>query len=406
VIPSNGNPNKTCPGLPAEQHYNAQTNPKGVRCTLQDYMVNLFGRRAKDGFAANPWDNTGVEYGRAALESGAITPVQFVDLNAKVGSWDIDYNHVRDRAVADRPALEYVYRSGAVNQGDNLDRVAIIDLRGPDPGVFHDVYRTYVMQARLEREHGTSANQVLWRGQVAISGDTTFEDASIVAIDSWLAAVEKDTRDIPLARKIIEDRPADVTDRCTDGRGTDLPKEVCDQTVESYSSPRIVAGSPFAEDTMKCELRPLRRNNYRPIKFTDAQWAELEKLFPAGVCDYARPGVDRVPTVEWQTYEDGPGGQPLGPPPRSEGIGDQLGLPRTAGCRKSLRLRVRAPRGEKLQSARVYVDGRRVRTLRGRALRRVVVLKRLRTGNVRVRVVAVTRAGRRVVNQRRYRICG
>jgi hypothetical protein len=32
-------------------------NPGGVRCSLQDYMVNEFGRRASDGFAKRPADN-------------------------------------------------------------------------------------------------------------------------------------------------------------------------------------------------------------------------------------------------------------------------------------------------------------------------------------------------------------
>src|SRR3712207_1980264 len=119
----------------------------------------------------------------------------------------MNYDPVPYRTDADRPALERAYRSGAVNTAENLDQVAIIDLRGPDPGAFHDVYRTYVMRARLEREHGTAANQVLWRGQVALFGDVNYADEAIVAMDEWLAAVEKDGRDIPLARKILEDKP-------------------------------------------------------------------------------------------------------------------------------------------------------------------------------------------------------
>src|SRR4029450_10730165 len=110
----------------------------------------------------------------------------------KVGSYDQDYNYIPQRMDADRPALERVYRSGAIDQADNLDKVAIIDFRGPDPGAFHDVYRTYVMRARLHREHGTHANQVLWRGQVPIAGDPSFTDDSIVAMDQWLRNVEKD----------------------------------------------------------------------------------------------------------------------------------------------------------------------------------------------------------------------
>src|SRR6185436_2051673 len=147
------------------------------------YMVNVFGRREKDGFAGRPADNVGIEYGRKALAAGKITPAEFVDLNTKIGSWDIDYNPIETRSAADRPALDRVYRSGAVDQADNLDKVAIIDLRGPDPGAFHDVYRTYVMRARLMRNFGTAANQVLWRGQVPLLGDANYAVQSIFAID-------------------------------------------------------------------------------------------------------------------------------------------------------------------------------------------------------------------------------
>jgi hypothetical protein len=261
VIPSSGDPSRRCPGVPDDQVYDPQKNPKGVRCSFHDYMVNVFGRRPEDGFAGRPLGNIGLEYGRRALVAGQISADQFVDLNEKIGSFDVDYNPTAQRTDADRPALERVYRSGAVNSGVNLDKVAIIDLRGPDPGAFHDVYRTYVMRARLDREHGTHANQILWRGQVPLLGDANYTDQSIVAVDEWLAAVEKDPRDVPLARKIIDDKPASLTDRCTDGKGTDQPATVCDATVQAYSDPQIEAGMPLTDDTLRCALKPLRRSD-------------------------------------------------------------------------------------------------------------------------------------------------
>jgi hypothetical protein len=44
------------------------------------------------GFANRPLDTVGIQYGLKALMNGLITPAQFVDLNAKVGGHDIDYN--------------------------------------------------------------------------------------------------------------------------------------------------------------------------------------------------------------------------------------------------------------------------------------------------------------------------
>jgi hypothetical protein len=51
VIPSSGKPTRPCPGVPQEQVYDAETNPDGVRCTLQDYMRNVFGIDPSTGFA-------------------------------------------------------------------------------------------------------------------------------------------------------------------------------------------------------------------------------------------------------------------------------------------------------------------------------------------------------------------
>ncbi len=84
-----------------------------------------------------------------------------------------------------------------------------------------------------------------------------------------------------------------------------------------------------------------------------------------------------------------------------------LGLPPARSClaRRQLKLRVRAPHGRPLRSARVYVRGRLVRTLRGRRTTRAVTLRKLPAGRVRVKIVARTRAGRRLVQTRTYRIC-
>ena len=82
----------------------------------------------------------------------------------------------------------------------------------------------------------------------------------------------------------------------------------------------MVAGEPFTGDVLKCQLKPLDRSDYYPLQFTDDEWAQLEKTFPTGVCDYSKPGVDQQPTNPWMTYQNGPGGQPLGPAPTSQPV--------------------------------------------------------------------------------------
>jgi hypothetical protein len=80
-------------------------------------------------------------------------------------------------------------------------------------------------------------------------------------------------------------------------------------------------------------------------------------------------------------------------------------LSRRCASRRRFRIRLRALRGERLRSAVVRVNGRRVRVVRGRRLRAVVDLRGLPRGVVEVRIVARTRSGRRVVRIRRYRTC-
>jgi hypothetical protein len=322
-IPNSGEPSRDCPGVPRAQVYDERTNPNGVRCTLQDYMVNAFGRDSR-GFARRGFDNVGVQYGLEGLRDGRISPAQFADFNSKIGGADLDLNLTAERTAADPIALDRLYRTGAINSANNLNRVAIIDLRGPDPGAFHDVYRTYAMRARLQRNFGTAANQILWRGQTLLIGDQSFADESIFAMDRWLARVHADRRRVPLARKIIQDRPDSVAPRCTDGNGHALPSETCDQTVASYGTPRQGADGPLSEDVMKCRLKPMRRDDY-PATFTDAQWQALRHAFPDGVCDYSKPGVSQHGAVPWLTYQTRRGrviygGKRMGRPPRSHRI--------------------------------------------------------------------------------------
>jgi hypothetical protein len=327
VISDGGNPARTdCAGVPEDQIYHPQDNPGGLRCGLADYWINVIGRRPPQvwtenerllgqGFAGAPFDNTGVQYGLKGLMDGRLSVAQFIDLNVKIGGYDVDRVPIPQRTEGDVFAIERIARSGGSNVGNNLDQVAIIDLRGPDPGAFHDVYRTYAVRARLEREHGTAENQALWRGPIALFGDSTFVDDSIPAMSTWLDAVAADTRDVSLAQKIRDNRT--VADRCANGLGAEIPAATCDALVESYASPRIEAGMPFTDDVGKCQLKPHQRSDYFPIFFTEAQWAALDAAFPSGVCDYSQAGVGSTKTVPWLSYTDGPGGVPLGEPPVS-----------------------------------------------------------------------------------------
>lgn len=301
--------------IPEGESYDPQTNPGGVRCSFQDYMPSILGLRPQSawgpveqaigrGFANRPLDNVGVQYGLSTLMSGTITPAQFIDLNAHIGSYDIDLDWQPGRVVADAAALPVSYRGGLVNQATNMD-LPILDVRLWDPVEIHHTYRSFMMRARLDRAHGHHDNHVIWM--------TTFTSNALTAMDRWLAAIEADTTDTPYARKVVVNRPADVKDQCTEV----IPQSLCSTIYPSDASPRIVAGQPFTDDVVKCQLKPLMTSDYFPVLFSDAEWGQLQQIFPQGVCDYAKPGVEQQPTLPWQTYSAGPGGQPMAAAPVS-----------------------------------------------------------------------------------------
>ena len=339
------NPSNNCAGVPKNEVYNAQTNPAGVRCTLADDMINVFGPRPQSvwtanekklghGFAGLPISDVGVQFGLNALQAGTITPEQFVDLNQKVGGADIDLNPTAGRTDTTEPTLHNDYTSGGINETNNLTNVAIIDLRGPDPGAFHDAYRSWTIRARLEAQEGHfPKNDVIWFGETPLIGDPNYTVEGLEAMDSWLSAVEADHRNVSLADKVAADRPATVHDQCSDVPDLDqvnLPGvgEVCQLPLAQtkFATPYMAAGEGIATDQERCQLKPLQQSDYYPITFTDQEWATLEKVFPSGVCDWTKPGVDQQNTVPWQTYQKANGsviygGRPIGPAPKDSGSG-------------------------------------------------------------------------------------
>lgn len=343
--------NPDCVGVSAEQLYNAETNPGGVRCGVLDYMINVFGPRPREVWSANeqllgrgfggiPLDNVGVQYGLQALRQGFISPDQFIDVNAKIGGLNVDILPTPERVRADQPALANAYRSGAINEYTHLDKVAIIDGRGPDPGIAHDSQHTFSGRARLDREHGDHDNQAIWEGPTPVFGDVLFTVNALTAMDRWMTAVEQDTSAKPLAQKIVDNKPADIGDACYDGVGQKLADGLCPKAsvpgyetpftfgvVPVYGTPRMVAGDAITTDTNKCQLKPLdRADDYGPLGLSDAQWAQLQAIFPEGVCDFSKPGVSQQPTIAWLSYQDAAGrvvygGRPMPAAPRHSGAG-------------------------------------------------------------------------------------
>ncbi|MFC7358693.1 DUF6351 family protein [Nocardioides astragali] len=340
------NPEHPCDGVPAPvagdtaTRFDSDTNPGGVRCDILTLMRNQLGPRpesvwssqekaAGHGFAGLPFGNRGVQYGLKAVQGGRITPEQFVDLNEKIGGLDVNADPIAGRTAGDPASIANAYRTGLLNEFTHTSDVAMINHGGPDPGIAHDYSHAVWSHLRLQRSQGHTDNRIEWFGPTPLLGDTRWPTEAFIAMDGWLARVEKDRRSVPLARKIVEDRPDSLADRCiADG----VPGVVCraDLARTNLSTPRQESGGPAANDVLACQLKPLDRAGYRlprglPIPFTDGQWARLQAVFPDGVCEWALPGIGQGPASTWLGYGTARratyGGAELPPAPKGSGLG-------------------------------------------------------------------------------------
>jgi uncharacterized repeat protein (TIGR01451 family) len=80
-------------------------------------------------------------------------------------------------------------------------------------------------------------------------------------------------------------------------------------------------------------------------------------------------------------------------------------FPRRCASRRHFRIRLRAPHGDRLQSAKVFVNSRQVKVVRGRRLASPVDLRGLPKGRFEVKILVTTASGRHLVGTRRYRTC-
>jgi Tannase-like family of unknown function (DUF6351) len=336
-----GAPRNNCQLLPS-QVYDAAANPFGPRCGSSDNAISIWGAAAgTTNRGRSTSDNVGIQYGLKALASRAITAEEFVALNEKIGGFTPDVDPSPSRTAADPDALTIAYRSGIVSAGQ-LAKTPIMDLRGfddstPDFGAgrvglfgIHQIWRSFALRERLDKANGNHGNHVLWRFPTNLLAPPAFTLESFLTIDKWLANIEQDKSDLPREQKVVKNRPAGLTDFCvlsTDlaanpanpKRTTDFAQCDTDAKLVKHASPRQVAGGPIAENILKCQRKAIDFADpaYGGATFTADQQARLRAVFPNGVCDWSQPGVNQVPFAGPLTFQDGPGGKPLGPAPRS-----------------------------------------------------------------------------------------
>jgi len=309
---------EACPAeLAKELRYDAATNPKGARCDLWDHSVNVYGRDQKTGFARRPLDNVGIQYGLGALNAGTITVAQFLDINEKIGGFDVDGNMVAERMVADPTAIRAAYRTGRLNQAQGgLGDLPIIDYRtyydDLPGGDVHMRFQTFTTDARLMRARGTTDNRVM------LTQDRQYGDFRLTSpqlrealsqMDLWLTTLSKDTSNDRAIVKIRRAKPAGLVDACWTKDGQKIVEKQqylagkCNELYPSHSFPRAVAGAPITNDAIKCQLKPITASDYKVTMSSD-DMARLKKILPSGVCDWSKPGAEQQTLAgTWQTFD-------------------------------------------------------------------------------------------------------
>jgi len=330
----------TAPGITPEQQ-------AAVEWTHWGDLVNIYGVD-ETGFARSPWDNVGVQYGLAALRDGKVTPAQFLDLNANVGSWKESKDMVQEgcpfvstspaicaaigvdvwsarnmklspdggvtpapRRKGDRAAQYAAYRSGMVFRG-KID-IPLIDWR-PYLETFlnmHNAHQSFAARQRMLDFDGDASNQVIWFTDARPSGPQ-FDQTPMAldVIDQWLANMAADP-----GRGVAGNKPAAAVDSCfaTNGSliasGDDVwagilderPQGPCTKQFPLFSTSRIVAGGPLEGGIFACELQPVARaaaqGLYGPWVPSSDDVARLQQIFPDGVCDYTKGDAGLPPEL-------------------------------------------------------------------------------------------------------------
>jgi len=292
--------------VPAALRYDPVTNPTGARPTMFDWARNIYGRDPVTGFGLRPYDNVGVQYGLGALNAGAITTTQFLDLNQGIGGVDQDFNYIASRAVGDPGAIRRAYQAGLSMSGNGgLKNIPVIDMGSyNDTSGYHYQWYRFAVRERLREANGEVGNHVMWRGSSVPFAKAWF------LLNMWVNGVKADRSDISEHQKVLNHRPPSLVDGCWPSNTqfvaepqtlSSQPNTTCNAAYPSWTNPRFVAGGPIQANIYKCQLKPINPADYK-VAFSQSEITRLNVIFPNGVCDWSKPGVNQTGVVTWPSF--------------------------------------------------------------------------------------------------------
>ncbi len=317
--------------VPVALRYNPATNPTGARPTVFDVSKNIYGVNPATGFALRPFDNIGVQYGLNAFNNGTITAAQFLDLNEKAGGYDQDGNYTAARTVGDAGAIKRAYQSGLQLSGaGGLASIPVFDITGiyDDDQFYHYQWFHFAVRERMLKANGDTRNHVMWRGGPAITelfGATTPIGSAVTAAAAtqswatfikWMEAYKGDVSVLAQRDKVIKNKPADAVDGCFSKSLTpqfiaetqtlnSAPNSQCNTLWPSWTATRIEAGGPVAADNLKCQLKPIAAADYKTA-LSAADKTRLAAIFPNGVCDWSKAGVNAAAVTPYASFGPSP----------------------------------------------------------------------------------------------------
>ena len=230
-------------------------------------VVDVYGVDDESGYANVPWDNVGVQYGLRSVAQGLITPEEFLDVNARVGTWaepednvpescglveamigaelrffaqqigicegdELDEHSARQmifsedatepapRREGDVEAITAAIESGLLFSGEVPEDVPVLDARHylEDQLDMHNAHQSFVVRERLRRAGSNLDNHVIWFLDARPEEDDEATSALFTEgfrlMDEWVLAIQAGS----------DERPTDAVDRCFETDGTEIAR--------------------------------------------------------------------------------------------------------------------------------------------------------------------------------------